>query len=434
MNRTPLRGTWLRLVCATFLFAAACNEDQASDASTVDVGEQADTGDAVASADAADAPTSEDTGAVDGPDGPDVPGDIGEDAAAPDTHGDADAIPDAVVDANDGDVAEDAPDAAADDATDDATGDSVEDATDAGDPADPPAPISRDPIYDVRVRSDVVYGQGAVRRAWDAERFTVTDLVLDVYGPVDAPGPRPALVCIHGGGFRGGDKLHAAMVRFAEGFAARGWVTFSINYRLQRDAGLIPDAWPEAPVEWDPDQVRALYPAARDTKAALRWVHTNAERLDIHPDYITVLGGSAGSFLAVMAGASDPGDFTDELLDEDPTLATTNLGARSDVATVIDHWGGHAHLLALEMMDGRSRWDATDAPISIVHGTEDPTVPFAAAEALRAAYESTGVPYAWYPLEGRGHGVWGATYEGRSLLELAFDFVVEQQGLGLLPE
>ena len=81
------------------------------------------------------------------------------------------------------------------------------------------------------------------------------------------------------------------------------------------------------------------------------------------------------------------------------------------------------------MMTPGDRFDATDAPISIVHGTEDETVPFAQAEEIKAEYDATGVDYAWHPLEGAGHGPWGGTFKGKSLSVLAFDFIVEQQAL-----
>ena len=53
----------------------------------------------------------------------------------------------------------------------------------------------------------------------------------------------------------------------------------------------------------------------------------------------------------------------------------------------------------------------------------------ATAEEIKAKYESTGVAYAWYPIEGAGHGPWGAKIEGKSLSVLAFDFIVAKQGL-----
>ena len=114
---------------------------------------------------------------------------------------------------------------------------------------------------------------------------------------------------------------------------------------------------------------------------------------------------------------------------EDETLATTNLEAAADVHTIIDHWGSTTLIDTVEALTGINRFDETDAPISIVHGTADDTVLFTEAEELRDAYIATGVPHAWYPLEGKGHGAWNADYEGQSLMELAWDFVIEQQGL-----
>ena len=84
---------------------------------------------------------------------------------------------------------------------------------------------------------------------------------------------------------------------------------------------------------------------------------------------------------------------------------------------------------ALDLVYGRDGFDATDPPIFIAHGTEDPTVLFEEGEALRDAYIETEVPYVFYPLEGAGHGAWNATVNGVRLEQLAFDFVVEQQQL-----
>ena len=99
------------------------------------------------------------------------------------------------------------------------------------------------------------------------------------------------------------------------------------------------------------------------------------------------------------------------------------------MATVIDHWGGTAILSMLEFTDGVDRFDPTDAPVSIVHGTEDPAVPFTEAETIRSAYERTGAAYEWNPLEGIGHGAWEVTIDGQSLEESAADFIIETQTL-----
>ena len=293
--------------------------------------------------------------------------------------------------------------------------------------------VQADPTYQVEV-TELVYGTGQVHTDWGGPVDGTLELKLDVYEPVDAPGNRPAFFIVHGGGFSGGSKEQEALVNFADYFASRGFVSVSIDYRLVRDRGTVPQAWLDSVEMTTPpeqaNQALAIYPAGRDAKAALRWLHANADTYQINTDYVTAMGGSAGAMLAIMLGVTEPEDYRDEItVTEDPTLATTNLGVDADVHTIIDHWGGTVMIDAVQVLTGANRFDANDAPISIVHGTADPTVPFTEAEELRAAYMGTGVPHAWYPLQDKGHGPWGASYQGKTLSELAWDFVIEQQEL-----
>ena len=64
-----------------------------------------------------------------------------------------------------------------------------------------------------------------------------------------------------------------------------------------------------------------------------------------------------------------------------------------------------------------------------MHGTDDETVPFTEAEAIRDTYLETGATYTFHPLEGAGHGPWDAEVDGLSIPAFAFEFIVEQQGL-----
>jgi len=292
--------------------------------------------------------------------------------------------------------------------------------------------VSSQPRYDVRVTRDVVYGQGVTRPDWTSPHGEVFDLLLDAYEPIGAPAQgKPVLIAIHGGGFTGGHRRQAQIVAFCEYFAQRGWVTFSIDYRLARHRGQVPADWPVFPGVQNVNQYLAMYVAARDAKAAVRWVHAHVDHYGIHPDYITALGGSAGSFLAIMLGVSDPSDYRDEIsVDEDPTLASTHLEARSDVATVIDHWGGASLLHVLLLQDGSHRFDADDAPISIVHGRDDRTVTFDQGEDVRNLCMAAGLDHEFYPFQG-GHAAWGTRIHGLHLTELAFEFVVSRQSLNV---
>jgi acetyl esterase/lipase len=96
------------------------------------------------------------------------------------------------------------------------------------------------------------------------------------------------VIYIHGGGWANGIPRTAAV--FANwpdvlaSFAARGYVTASVSYRFQN----------EAP-----------FPAAiQDVKAAIRWLHSNAEKYNIDITRGMTWGSSAGGQLAALAAVS----------------------------------------------------------------------------------------------------------------------------------
>ncbi len=106
---------------------------------------------------------------------------------------------------------------------------------------------------------------------------------LDLYWPDAAPGPFPVILSIHGGAFKFGDKGDAQVKPMLAGLA-RGYAVASINYRLSGEAA---------------------FPAlVHDVKAAIRWLRANAAAYRLRPDKIAAWGGSAGGYLALMAGVS----------------------------------------------------------------------------------------------------------------------------------
>ena len=121
---------------------------------------------------------------------------------------------------------------------------------------------------------------------------------MDVYLPPDSfEGPAPAVLLIHGGGWRVGDKASKRERNFGNTLAANGYTVFSINYELnvgERDPKtgklvLSHLAWPQN-----------LY----DCKSALRYLRLKAQDYGIDPDKIAVMGGSAGGHLSMMVGAT----------------------------------------------------------------------------------------------------------------------------------
>ena len=304
-----------------------------------------------------------------------------------------------------------------------------------GTPVDQVPTVFADETYTVDVTIGEVYAEGLTHSDWNTPNPTSMDLLLDIYAPLDAEGNRPAVLLIHGGGFTGGSRDKPELVATGQYLASRGFLCMSIDYRVAGDHGTLPEPWLDASYELKApadtqDQMRALYAAGRDAKAAVRWLHANAASLGVDPQYITVLGSSAGAIQTMMLGVTEPEDYRDELdQTADPTLSTTHLDQPSDVHTLVDLWGGGAQIDILSELYGLDRWDATDPPVAIVHGTADETVPFTEAEAIRDAYLETGATFSFHPLKGAGHGPWGSEVDGLSIPAFAFEFIVEQQGL-----
>ncbi len=108
-------------------------------------------------------------------------------------------------------------------------------------------------------------------------------LHLDIFYYKDRTQSYPAVMLVHGGGWRSGDK--SQQIPMAQEIAASGFVTVTVEYRLS----------PEA-----------KYPAAiLDIKTAVRWIRANASIYNIDTNRIAVLGCSAGGHLASMLGVTE---------------------------------------------------------------------------------------------------------------------------------
>lgn len=295
--------------------------------------------------------------------------------------------------------------------------------------------VKQDATYEVIVTEDLIYAEGLSHDSLNSINSSVMPLLMDSYVPNNNSQNRPVLILIHGGGFIGGTKQQDPLVAMANYYAARGFVVFSIDYRLKDDKGTVPQEWIDASsdiVTTYPGQLLAAYPAHRDAKAALRWIVANAHNYNINTDYITIGGGSAGATASIGIGVSDLVDYKDELsINDDNTLSSTNLSETYEVKTILDFWGSAKTIEVLELIYGYERFDSNDPALFIAHGTEDPTVPFSSAEDLKTICETNEIDFVYYPLEGSGHSAWSATVDGKSLSDLSFDFIVVNQNLNL---
>ena len=160
-------------------------------------------------------------------------------------------------------------------------------------------------LLDPAGRRDVAYGP-------------FPEQLLDVHRPADAPGPVPAIVFAHPGGFVGGSRKDVP--RFLDAIRAQLRVAIvSIEYRLVKVA---PDG-----------STTDIFPAAvSDLDRAIRFTRLHAVEWGLDPQRIILAGGSAGGHLVALA-AADPGHFADPALP--PELARVSPAVQG----VIDYVG-----------------------------------------------------------------------------------------------
>ena len=130
-------------------------------------------------------------------------------------------------------------------------------------------------------------------------------LALDIfYAKEKTKQTRAAVLLIHGGGWKSGDKNqnYDQAIKLAE----NGYVAITVEYRLS---------------------LEAKYPAAiLDIKSAVQWIRINAKKYQINPNKIAVMGFSAGGQLAALLGTTNnQAIFKNESLFSDEVQAVINV-------------------------------------------------------------------------------------------------------------
>ncbi|WP_426572569.1 carboxylesterase family protein [Aquihabitans sp. McL0605] len=197
----------------------------------------------------------------------------------------------------------------------------------------------RDAVFSqVDVSKDVTYGHAADLTGKDVS------LELDVYQPHgDAVTARPAIVWVHGGSFKTGEKTSPEIVDEATTFAKKGYLNVSIEYRLS--GGCAP---------FTSQCLDGIAMAYHDAQAAIRFLRANASTYGVDTDRIAVAGTSAGAITAynVAFGSKSVGH-------------SGNPGYSSKVAAAVSLSGASI---------GTSP-SAGDPPTLDFHGSADPIVP-----------------------------------------------------------
>jgi acetyl esterase/lipase len=236
------------------------------------------------------------------------------------------------------------------------------------------------------------------------------ELKLDIARPAEGDGPFPAVLVIHGGAWRQGNKADVRPI--LPQFVEHGYVAVSPEYRF-------------CPQDAFPAQIH-------DVKAAVRWLKVNAKKYRIDPDRIGAMGFSAGGHLSLMLGLTSPNDGLE---------GDVSAGAPDSRVKAVVNYFGPTDLAAKDIPDICKPWvkdflggspqdrpDAAakaspltfvskdDAPVLTFQGTKDSLVPYTQAIKLAEAMNSAGVPGRVELILGADHG-WGGAEMARTVNE-----------------
>lgn len=171
------------------------------------------------------------------------------------------------------------------------------------------------------------------------------------------------------------------------------------------------------------------FPAAvYDVKAAVRWLRANADKYQIDPERIGVVGDSAGGhlvqFLGVTGGVAQfegeggNAEFSSRVNCVvnyyGPSDLTKSYGRSVDAAEVLPMWlGGDAtQERRRQILASPLYWVTPEAaPTLLLHGTEDKYVAFEQAEWIHDRLKAAEVDVELLKLDGAGHGFRGADAE-----------------------
>ena len=205
---------------------------------------------------------------------------------------------------------------------------------------------------------------------------------------------RPAVVFIHGGGWKQGNP--EMMLPLARYFATRGAVGVSVQYRLAKERG-----------------GTTIYDCLADGKSAMRYIRTNAAKMGIDPNQIALVGESAGGHLAAAVGIlnewDDPKDDSNvscvpnAMVLLNPVVDMTTVPWLKDIPGFV---GGSSSETPEDRLKGMSpilQIRKNLPPTLLMHGTGDKIVPFEQAERFAKEMTKAGNKCEFVPLKDVDH-------------------------------
>ena len=250
---------------------------------------------------------------------------------------------------------------------------------------------------DMAVPGELVEETGIVYRTVEG-----SPRVLDgnLYRPADGT-LLPGIVLVHGGGFVAGSKDAWNVPEVGRYMANKGFVIFSIDYRLLQDGALFPEN-------------------AQDVKCAVQWLRAHAEKYKADPSRFAVMGLSAGGYMASFVGVTQHNEKFNTSCG-DPALDAQ----KPEVDLVAAWYGVHDFMTmpgrlmkTLEMMyfvkikDKKAfkkeispiTYADQSPPMFMVHGQADQLVPIQQSRDMCAAINAAGGDCTLIEYPETGHG------------------------------
>ena len=238
-------------------------------------------------------------------------------------------------------------------------------------------PAVAQPSAPVVTRTDVIYG-----------RVEGSALLANISYP-DGPALKPAIISVHGGRWRAGNRADASSIKVAQ-WAELGFFAMSIDYRL---------------VGGSPAPAPYL-----DLLCAIRWLHAHADEYRVDPDRVYLIGQSAGGQMVSLMATLGEGSF--------PRVggwekARTDVRAVISVAATYDlnplSWGNLWTPVTGNVEEARqlaspiAHVSPANKPILVIHSDDDKSVPVQQAVDMAAKLKTHGVYHRFVHYTDRGH-------------------------------
>lgn len=210
------------------------------------------------------------------------------------------------------------------------------------------------------------------------------DLCLDIYEAAPGYDRRTAVIYVHGGGWKRGDRTMAA--GHARLLAAQGFTAVACEYRLLGES-----PWPAM---------------LDDVRAAIAWVRGHADELGIEPERIALQGHSAGGHLSLLAAGTAEADGAVAAVAAFYAPVTFHVGpGRGHGTTPADSLlGDDATEQQAREASPLSHVSSDFPPTFFLHGGADRIVVPSASVVMYEALRKAGVPTDMHLYAGQAHG------------------------------